>query len=277
MAVGVLILGIIGAIVLAAIIACFAVAALSKNTALRVVGAVLGCLILCGVGAAVLLSAIIVRTGKNIVATQKELRHKEETYQRIAYKKLGQEIASRHAGGKILLIRYAAGNAEAATSMTKAQMDGLNAGLAGKTAIAATEELSSVMQPGDNDTMLDPGGMLTAERFDAMLADNPECNVVVSLVGLPYDMQAMQYWKQAQKDPQAVPRLVLVNAHTYELKQAIAAGHISVVLQNKPEIYDWNAPVPPDEDAAFNNRFIVITPDNIDQVAAKYPMLFKAD
>ena len=67
---------------------------------------------------------------------------------------------------------------------------------------------------------------------------------------------------------------MLVNAHIYELKRAIKAGLISIVLQNKPEIYDWKAPVPDDENVAFANRFIIITPATVEETAAKYPQLF---
>jgi len=123
---------------------------------------------------------------------------------------------------------------------------------------------------------MDPGMALTAAAFDGLLASNPDCDLVLSLVGLPYDAAAMKYWQKAEAR-QRVPRLALVNAHIYELKSKIKAGLISVVLQNKPEVYDWQAAIPEDEVTIFSNRFIFITPENVDELAAKYHDLFKPD
>ncbi len=209
---------------------------------------------------------------------QKKLRRKEEQYQYIAYKFLGQEIAKKHSGSRILLIKYASSSAEAAVAMTTAQMNGLEEGMGGAATIAQEAELSSGMEemggPDMPGPMMDPGAMLTAEKFDQLIEDHDNCNVVVSLVGLPYDLKEMKYWENAVEDPESVPRLVLVNAHIYELRKAIESGLITIVLQNKPEIYDWKAPVPEDESVAFSNRFIIITPENVKEIAAKYPQLF---
>ena len=213
-----------------------------------------------------------------------QLRKKEEKYQYIAYKFMGEAIAKRHPGAKLLMIKYPSGAAEASLSMNKAQMDGLKEGMAGKASILREHELTMNMPgsgPGGGSMpegmvpMMDPGMMLTADKFDEIIDNNPDCNVVLSLVGLPYDVRTMKFWEKA-KDGQA-PALVLVNAHIYELKAAIKLKYITAVLQNKPEVYDWQAPVPEDETVAFNNRFIIITPENVEETAAKYSQLFMTE
>jgi hypothetical protein len=239
---------------------------------------------LCGLIALVLAVVAIVWTmGLGSSLEGNKARQKEEKYQHVAYKFLGREIAKQHPGAKILQISYPSGTGEAAMSMHKAQMDGLNEGLAGKATILREKELPAMM-PGpyqsgarggmpEGPGMMGEGMMLTAEKFDDIVEANAECNLVLSFVGLPQDVGAMKLWEKA-KEGQA-PALVLVNANTYELKKVIELKYISAILQSKPEAYDSQAPVPEDENAAFERRFMIITPENVAAWAAKYPQLFK--
>jgi hypothetical protein len=231
---------------------------------------------LCGVIALLLAVSAMVLHVIGPRMGQGKLREKEEQYQYIAHKFLGQEIATRHKGAKILMIRYSPPGTGPGVGRNSAIMSGLKDGMGTAVSIEREEMLRPQMDMTEMDMMDDPRGMLTAEKFDQIMEDNPDCTVVLSLVGLPYNIQEMKYWKKIE-DEEEVPKLVLVNAHVYELKKAIKFGFISIVLQNKPTRYDWEAAVPKDEKEAFDGRFILITKDSVDELATTYPNLFAAE
>lgn len=215
-----------------------------------------------------------------------EFRNKELAYQRIAHKRLGEEIAKRHPGAKILLIKYnELGMEEGEPNLTEAaQMEGLKKGLNGKATIAVVERVSSGMEEfleEDGKPRKSPEEimeeMFTAEKFNKLVAVNKNCNVVVSLVGLPPDYQLLKLWKV--KDPKKRPALVLANAYIYELKFGFNPKYkfITAALAHKAVPFDPNQPVPKDEQKAFDSRFLMITPDNVLEIAKENPDLFKPD
>ncbi len=213
------------------------------------------------------------------------LQAKECKYQYVAYKFFGRHLARNHAGKRILLIRYPAARRGGGKKLNDAKMKGLTDGFAGKLEINETEEIGGFGGMGGPGGPGGPGGMgppmmmeaeymLTAEKFDDIIEEHSECTLVISLVGLPYDLQEMTLW---DLDEDERPALALANAHIFELRRAIKAGLITCVLENKPEVYDWKARVPSEENIAFERRFLLIDPETVDSAAAKYSTLFKKE
>ncbi len=199
----------------------------------------------------------------------------EAQYQYVGYKFLGQEIAKRNPGAKILIIKPPSVVSEKAQLVRDKQELGLKDGLAGKATILAEVELASGMDPQSPEAMgYVPGGGLTAEKFDEYIEDHMDCTVVLSMVGMPPDLQEMELWKKIE-DKEDVPKLALVGANVYPLKPLFQADVISVALHNKPARFDPNADVPEDEQAAFDTRFILITKDSVDELSKTYPNLFR--
>jgi len=242
-----------------------------------------------GIGSLVFAILAMIKSGGGTVDMDKvnEFRDRELAYQRISHKKLGEEIAKQHAGAKILLIKHKSSPmGDGGENLTeKAQMEGLLAGLNGEADIMVEEEVSSgmedMMMGGDPDApektpeeMMED--MLSAEKFNKLLAVNKTCNVVVSLAGLPPDYQLMKIWKI--KDPKKRPALVVANAYLYDLKFAFNPKFkfITAALAHKAVAFDPNQPVPEDEQVAFDSRFIMITPENVVKVASDNADLFKS-
>ena len=117
--------------------------------------------------------------------------------------------------------------------------------------------------------------MLTAEKMNKLIAANKQCNVVVSFAGLPPDYQLLKLWKE--RDPKKRPALVLANAYLYDLMFAFNPKYtfVTAALAHKATPFDPNQPVPEDEQEAFDMRFLMVTPDNVVQIAKENPNFFK--
>ena len=204
----------------------------------------------------------------------KALIEKEMKYQRIAHKFLGKFLANKHSGAKILVIKFAVAGSENSQKIDQDKTAALEEGMAGKLKITATEEIGGGEGAMGMPMPMEARFLFTAEKFDEIVDDHPNCTLVLSLAGLPNDLQQMKFW---EKDDDERPALVLVNPSIYELKKAIEADIINAVLINKPVAYDPKAEVPEDEKEAFDKRFILIYQKNVKKIAEEYPRLFKGD
>jgi hypothetical protein len=116
--------------------------------------------------------------------------------------------------------------------------------------------------------------LLTDGAFDTLAEKNSKCDYIVSLIGVPPDLQQLQLWQRTDG-----PKLAFLLPDLWMLgnKQVIASafksGKVAAAVINKPD-------VPPDQmldpKADFSKRFILLTADNIDEVIAKYPSIFEA-
>jgi len=90
------------------------------------------------------------------------------------------------------------------------------------------------------------------------------------LTGLPYDVENLTLWNIS--DP---PKLAIIGPGSlHKLKNAIVQNYVAGVVTYRPR-YDFeDRSVPKDLDEAFNKRFLLITPSNIDQIARQYENLF---
>ncbi len=203
------------------------------------------------------------------------LIEKERKYQCIAYRRLGKFLASKHDDARILVIKFATHGSKASEETDVARIAALEEGMAGKLRIAVTEEISGMGGPqGGMPMPMAAQFLFTAEKFDEMVDDHPECDLVLSLIGLPNEFPKMTFW---EKDDDERPALVLVNPTIWELKKAIQADLISAILTSKPVAHDPKAKIPEDEKVAFDLRFLLIYGKNVEKIATEFPRLFKKD
>jgi hypothetical protein len=112
----------------------------------------------------------------------------------------------------------------------------------------------------------------TAENFDAMVEQHKSCDMIVTLIGLPMDMQAMKFW---HIDPAERPKLVVAFGSVYELMAPIEADFVSAAVSYNPKYeYDEKEEVPEDYTEAFNRRYLLIDAANIKQIHAENPGMF---
>jgi len=203
---------------------------------------------------------------------------------------LGMYLGERFSGSKaVIIVEPQFGSAADPDSAASAQVDGLKEGFGGRIEIvaeispkipdSAKNAFSQEMAPmAEGEGGPEGGEMLpplefwfTGKLFDQLVTDNKDkCDLIITTIGLPMDLGAMKFWEMKDR-----PKLALASGSVYELKQAIKKGVIvGAVTYNPKAVYDEKPP-PSDLDAAFDKRFLLVTPENVDTVAREHRDLFK--
>ncbi len=216
-----------------------------------------------------------------------EFIKKDAAYQRVAHKRVAELIARKHPQARILLVQYEyqeeVVNDEKPRSIVRdAIMKGLEEGLAGTD--ASIVKIASVRREfEDYEEVVDQrhahlrrtGDELSAHKLDTLMEQNPECNVVLLLTGLPQDMKRMDFW---ERDDEERPTLYITGSVMLgELVKTIEQGYIGGILHSKPGNSNYfEEPVPEDEDEAFNRRYILVTAESMDELSTEFPQLFSS-
>jgi hypothetical protein len=137
---------------------------------------------------------------------------------------------------------------------------------------AALADPSAVNMPPDATT---PLSFLTAERaWDALLKQYPDADLVVSLIGLPADLPALELWQR----PKPQFALLLPDLRLLGDRPAIVAafrrGKLLAAVLNRPGAPPESAALERDHDAEFKQHFVLVTAENLEAVLAIYPGLF---
>lgn len=187
---------------------------------------------------------------------------------------LASHLAEKHPGASYLLITNQ--KTEYNEKRHQVMMDGLaKAGI-------NVAHIHEVMPPEEMGEMMEADLFLTAEKFDKIIEKYSDVDMVISTLGLPMDYRDMRIWnlpewKKKHKGAEP-PKLVLVDAYVYDLKKAIKVGMIAAVVQYRPDAqYKPDEDVPSNVTEAFEKRYILITPENVDEMSAKYEGLFMED
>lgn len=113
---------------------------------------------------------------------------------------------------------------------------------------------------------------LTASLFDEMLAPYAgNVDTIIVTTALPMDAQHMKLWTL-----EPPPKVVLIGGAggSFDLKKALQTKAVVAVVHYNPRaLYDAKPP-PPDLDEAFAKRYLLITPENVEQMAAEFPEIF---
>ena len=116
---------------------------------------------------------------------------------------------------------------------------------------------------------------LTAKVYNEIFDRNPNVNLFIILAQLPFEVKELKNLKCWHFDGKK-NRIILVNGEIYNLKGAIAQGIVgaAVAMKSGPNAYDPEKPAPKDAQAAFDTRFILVTPQNVKEIAAQHKDLF---
>ena len=93
-------------------------------------------------------------------------------------------------------------------------------------------------------------------------------DVLISTVGLPRGFLG----SPLSRHP-ALPDIALMNAPGQPLKSLLEIGAVDVAVADKPVANPWKViqDAPADVDEAFDKRYVLVTKDNLAEVAATYP------
>lgn len=223
-------------------------------------------------------------------------------YTRISGQYLGQYLAKKFPNSKVLIV------VQPETSYTKDRpnplLDGIKAGLGSGVTVVAEVAPEVPKMPGGMPGMMPmpppaegakvtsekggskaPPGMpspeemmmmgpiemwLTPDRFDALLEPYAgKVDLVITTIGLPMQPGLLKFWKL-----EPLPKMVIAQGNVMELRGAIKAGAVAAALTFNPQAkFDTKMP-PKDLEKAFNNRYLLITPENVDQIAEQHKDLF---
>ncbi len=109
-----------------------------------------------------------------------------------------------------------------------------------------------------------------ASALDRILAENRDCTLIISFVGLSQNPADMAIWKSAESEDR--PRFVLFRSNVRPYREAIRAGAILAAVVTRPDFEPGQGKVPEEPQAAFDRRFLLVTPENVDQIAAAHPI-----
>lgn len=226
----------------------------------------------------------------------KDIIERERAYTRVGYQRLGEHLGSLHEGKKLIVIvqEYDMGASQVeGPTQNEIIMQALNAGINNRMDVKVVNLAEGVdMNDPEAMDMMPMDGMLTGADFEKILAENvpgytlivdekeqdpitegnPRDYVVLSIVGLPMDVEPLSFWS---KDAEERPILSLSNATLNEMLERFTSGHIDSVLSYNPNAtFDPEAKFPKNESEAFDQRFILITQYNFEEIATAHPDIF---
>ena len=112
----------------------------------------------------------------------------------------------------------------------------------------------------------------SAAVLDALLEAHSECDLVVSLVGLPADTGRSRLW---QRDPAKRPRLAVGAGPVSGLQALIDPAGIVTVLDHRPGLAADLPEAVRDAPEAFTRNFRLVTPENAGVMLRRQPRLFE--
>ena len=161
----------------------------------------------------------------------------------------------------------------------KAAMEGLKAGLAGKVAISTVVRLGidnmeglDAKSPRDLSRAIE----LTSQDLDRLVAANPDCTVLISLVGLPGDFASSLTFRRAIPGPTTSMRIGIYTNNVFMLGYPISNGAISAcVIPKVVPAYDQTQPIPQDLPSAFERRYEYLDRQSVVEFARLNKRLFR--
>ncbi|NMA46985.1 MAG: hypothetical protein GX945_10530 [Lentisphaerae bacterium] len=211
---------------------------------------------------AALWSAIGTMTG----APSKQAGEREIEFQKVQTRKLGMHLAEKYAGSKAIVIKDPF-NTDA--SRPNPLLDGLKAGIGSSIQIVAEvfPPLPAGYNEGGEGEMMAPmETWYTAKVMQDILKNaNVDYDMVITCIVLPAGGLIHLKGK----------KVVFAGGSPYEYAAAIANGLVVAAVTYKPDAEYDDKPVPSDLQVAFDKRYVLITTDNIKEVAGKYAELFK--
>ncbi len=206
---------------------------------------------------------------------------------------LGQHLAAKYPGAKAVVIIMPP--SKFGGSARNYLLEGLKKGLAGQVEILAeispeiprssrvpgaaapaADGASSAASPESGLSADDlffigpPEFWLTADVFDTMLQPYiGKVDLVITTIGLPTDMVKLKFWTLNPR-----PKLVIACGSIFELRKAIAdKSVVAAVTYNPKAVYERKVSLT-NVKAAFDKRFLLVTPENVEEISRKYPELF---
>lgn len=200
--------------------------------------------------------------------TSSEIKQIMENEKRFSISKanvIGKYLAEKYPDAKaVILLDSSVAN----TPSTTESLAELKKNL-GKISIVATETIN-IPEP-DPDNPMPYEEMVNAQSFNEIFALHKDVDLIINFANFPYNQEEVakfSIWSMKNG-----PKLALYNGDIAMLKPAIQAGFVAVATTIKPKL-DPKAKPARDMKETFDMRFLLITPDNVKEIAEQNPHMF---
>ena len=127
----------------------------------------------------------------------------------------------------------------------------------------------------DSETTTPLSFLVADDAFDKLAEANPTATILVSLVGLPAELDLVKCWTR-EGDPRfalLLPDLRIIGT-AESVRAAMKRGKLAAFVLAKPDAPGSAAQPEKDWEQEFQKQFLLVTPENIDQLIHAYPKLF---
>jgi hypothetical protein len=205
----------------------------------------------------------------------------------VATRGLAEHLARSHPGKRALIVSnpftQQKATSKAIVETEEAGIRGLREGfgtsiVSGKVAFpelkpGALENPRALL--GEVETATPLSYLVTAEAFDKLARQHADCEIIVSLIGLPAEIPQCEVWNTPGKPIFALllPDLAIIGDST-AVENAVKSGKLTAFVLRKPGAPQDDSDVASDLRAEFARRFVLVTAKNVEEVMRTYPARF---
>jgi len=199
---------------------------------------------------------------------------------------LGERVMASGNAKRVLIVANPFGTAgklnREMQAMEDAGLRGLTASLSPKVAsVVAIPELRPGVLEDPRSVFIEPetttplSYLVTAEAFDQLARQNAECDVIVSLIGLPADLTRVQCWQDSNgpKFALLLPDLRHIGNRA-ALRRCFENGKLLAFVAVRPNAPTTATDTTGDWRTEFDRWFVLVTRENLDAMLAAYPQIF---
>jgi hypothetical protein len=112
---------------------------------------------------------------------------------------------------------------------------------------------------------------ITSIDFDLLLAKYDSCGIMISILSLPNDFRKMKMFSYSESEKLG---LAVLNGQPEKYSSEVKKGNIIAFTCVRP-MWTFTPDIPRDPIKAFDLRYLLIYPDNVDDMMRKYPSVFR--
>jgi hypothetical protein len=117
--------------------------------------------------------------------------------------------------------------------------------------------------------------LIDENAFDKAALEHPGCELIVSLIGLPVGVTQTELWRKMDSPKFALllPDWRIIGERE-AVREAFRSGKVAVAVLDRTGAPPESQLREKDRLAAFANRFLLVTAENIDEMMRTHPQLF---
>ncbi len=205
----------------------------------------------------------------------------------LATRGLAEHLARTHPGKRALIVAnpfiQQGATARAIVATEAAGIRGLREGFGSNVTVAAVALPDLRPEARDNPRALLAGTETTTPlsylvapgAFDQLARQHPDCELIVSLIGLPADLSRCEVWHNPGPPQFALllPDLRMVG-DAAAVESALKSGKLAALVLLKPGAPGDDVAPGKDFSTEFEKRFLLVNDENAPQILRAYPGLF---